>query len=502
MLGLLAIPVFSVVMPPLGDYANHLARMHILAAYADSPALQANYTIVWKLSPYLGMDLIVPQMVRFMNIYTAGRVFLYLCLLLFVLGTVAVHAALFRRFSAWPCASALFAYSFVFSLGFVNYLLGVGVWLSAFAGWIVLSRHSAIWRVAVGSILSLAVFFCHYFAFCGYMLCVGSYELGVFLLERDRNFSALARRGVVAFCPFIAPIVIFFLASKGQDGAITRYGTPAEKLAALLSPVAFPGARFDFIILGFSLVVLGAGLVTRRLRPAIAMRVPLATMGVAALLMPNLLVGVWGIDYRLPVVFVYLLIASCEWRNVRARITTSLAGLTVLLLAANVASITWAWRPIGRQFDEFRAALTVIAPGARVIAYREDVGIDPSLRRGPFYLYAQLPMLAVIERDAYVPFLFKLPMMSVAAAPALWAIDTPHGHPVELPYLIEGADPVKGPAMLGAPDDEGRRNYWGDWPRHYEYAVELNFGARPPLPAQLELLRSGQIFNIYRIDRR
>jgi hypothetical protein len=58
--GLLAVPIMSVVVPPLVDYPNHLARMHILAAYADSPALQANYIIAWKLSPYLAMDLIIP----------------------------------------------------------------------------------------------------------------------------------------------------------------------------------------------------------------------------------------------------------------------------------------------------------------------------------------------------------------------------------------------------------------------------------------------------------
>ena len=157
--------------------------MHILASYADSPELQANYTVAWKLTPYLGMDLIIPRMVRFMNIYMAGRVFLYVCLLQFVLGTVAVHAALFRRFSPWPFASALFAYSFVFSLGFVNYLFGVGVWLFAVAGWICLSPRAPIWRILGGGVLSLAVFFCHYFAFLGYMLFVGSYELGVWVLS-------------------------------------------------------------------------------------------------------------------------------------------------------------------------------------------------------------------------------------------------------------------------------------------------------------------------------
>jgi hypothetical protein len=131
---LLCLPIFSVLVPPLVDYPNHLARMHILSAYADSVALQANYVVSWKLEPYLAMDLIVPQLAHFMSIYTAGRVFLCACLFLFVLGTAAVNAALFRRLSLWPAGSALFAYNLMFSLGFVNYLFGVGVGLFAFAG--------------------------------------------------------------------------------------------------------------------------------------------------------------------------------------------------------------------------------------------------------------------------------------------------------------------------------------------------------------------------------
>jgi len=35
LLALVAAPVFSTVLPPLVDYPNHLARMHLLAAGGD-----------------------------------------------------------------------------------------------------------------------------------------------------------------------------------------------------------------------------------------------------------------------------------------------------------------------------------------------------------------------------------------------------------------------------------------------------------------------------------
>lgn len=501
-LGLLAVPIFSVVVPPLGDYANHLARMHVMAAYADSPALQANYTVAWKLAPYLGMDLIVPQLARFLPIYTAGRVFLCLCLWLFVLGTAAVHAALFRRLSPWPAASGLFAYNYVFSWGFANYLFGIGIWLLAFAAWVVLSRCPARFRIAGGSVLSLAVFFSHFFAFFGYGLCVAAYELGVWLAARDRDAATLLRRAAVAFCPFIVPLVLFVADLGGQQDGGTEYGGFSDKLTALLSPVMFPGARFDLIILGFAIAVLAGGWKLGRLHLNPLMRIPLTLLAAAAVAMPNLLMDVWAMDFRLPVVLVFLLIAGCEWPRVPARLAIPLAVILLALLAANLLSIVWAWQPVGTQYDEFRAALQVLPPGVRVIAFRDDEGIDPSLRRGPFLLYQHLPALAVIERDAYLPYLFKYPLMPVGAARKLRAIDTPHGHTIELSELIEAVDAVKGPAMLGTPSDMGSRNFWGDWPRHYDYAIELSFGARPALPAQLELVKSGLIFNIYQIRPR
>jgi hypothetical protein len=497
----LAIPILSVTVPPLVDYPNHLARMHILAHYADSAALQSNYAVSWKLSPYIAMDLIVPVLVKLTSIYTAGRIFLCICLFLFVLGTAAVHAALFRRFSPWPAASALSAYSLMFSYGFLNYLFGVDVWLFAFAGWIVLSRRSDGWRIIGGSVLSLAVFFCHFFAFFGYMLCIGAYELGVWLSADHRSFSTLCRRAAVAFCPFILPLVIFAVASEGQEGGATAFATLRWWVTAMLSPVVFLSSPFNFTLLAVLLIIpLRRGLLGK-VRLASEMRVPLVIVGVAVLAMPHLMFGVfWGADYRLPLVFVALFIAGFSWREVPMRVSAALACFLIVLLTANIAIITWSWRPIAAQFDEFRAAMRVIPEGARIIAFYDEDGISLSMKHRPEPLYDHLPALAIIERDAYLPYLFKHPMMPVKGSPARRATDTPVGQPITLSALIEGADPAHGAQFLGTPVTMGIHNYWGGWPDHYDYAIEFSFGARPALPKQLDLVKSGTFFNIYRIQ--
>ena len=164
-----------------------------------------------------------------------------------------------------------------------------------------------------------------------------------------------------------------------------------------------------------------------------------------------------------------------------------------------MGSIAWGWRPIGAQFDAFRAAIRVLPAGARVIAFHDGEGFDPSQLHGPFHLYAHLPALAVIERDAYLPYLFKHAMNPVGAAPANRAIDTAVGNFIELRDMREGADPVRGEAMLGGPSVMGMRNYWGNWPGHFDHAVEIGFGAKPELPAPLLLLVEADFFRIHRI---
>src|SRR6266436_4252189 len=68
-------PVFSVEIPAMIDYVNHLARMHLIvdaAAGRPNPA----YEIDWRLDPNLAVDIIVPALARFVSVETAARLFL------------------------------------------------------------------------------------------------------------------------------------------------------------------------------------------------------------------------------------------------------------------------------------------------------------------------------------------------------------------------------------------------------------------------------------------
>src|SRR5262249_28431309 len=83
-----AIPLITHPLPPLADYGNHLARMHVIAAGGNDPDLSRFYGIEWEIVPNLMMDLVVPLLDRVMNIYHAGQVFTIATFVIIVSGTL------------------------------------------------------------------------------------------------------------------------------------------------------------------------------------------------------------------------------------------------------------------------------------------------------------------------------------------------------------------------------------------------------------------------------
>src|ERR1700757_958927 len=136
-----ALPVLIVATPPLLDYPNHLARMHIEADYQRSPILQQFYALDWRPIPNLAVDLVVPPLARIMPLAWAGKTFLLTIFLLMTGGAAALHRVLFGRWSAWSLLAFLVLYNRILLWGFVNFLFGIGLLMAATASWIALRER-------------------------------------------------------------------------------------------------------------------------------------------------------------------------------------------------------------------------------------------------------------------------------------------------------------------------------------------------------------------------
>ena len=90
------LPTLLVDIPAMADYLNHLARMHLLA---DAGTANENpyYEISFALYPNLAMDLIVPQLARFLEVERATRFFFFGSQVLIVAGAITLEWTVKRR---------------------------------------------------------------------------------------------------------------------------------------------------------------------------------------------------------------------------------------------------------------------------------------------------------------------------------------------------------------------------------------------------------------------
>ncbi len=494
MLAIAAVPLLLVLVlvPPTADTINHLARLHILATIGDSADLQRLYSVRWQLTPYVGMDALGLGLAKLMPIPWVGRVLVLLTWALFLLGAVLLHRALHGRLSAWPLLAGLFLYSYPLHMGFLPYLLSAALAVLGFALWVQGEAWAPWRRVALAAAMALAIYLTHYAGLVAFGLCLAGHE-AVRWWQGGRGIGA---RLVAIGLPFVLPLALALAVAGEAHPGRTSYDAWRVHLSGLLSATLFPGSRFDLLILGFAAAALAAGLATGRLALAPPAWVPAAAMMLATAALPGAPMGLWGMQFRLPVVAAVLLAAGLRPRR-QGWPEAAAAGLAGALFLGHVGTIAAAWRPVDAQYREMQAALAHLPRGSRVLPFQVE-GPGP---RPPLFTWLHMPALAVIERDAFYPNLHKQPMMTVHASPLTAPISPHEASILSTRALWDGMVTM----VDGIPRDRrtpsGRLVYWADWPRHYDMAIGLHFGAEQPLPPALRPVHRGSFFTLYQVAR-
>ena len=503
-------PLLCATVPPLVDYPNHLARMWILRHAQEIPALATNYVVHWRLLPDLAMDLVVPALTHIMPIEQAGRLFIAVTMALPVLATAALHRTLFGRVGLWPLGALLFVYNAVLFWGFLNFLFTQGLALLLFSGWVASEHWRTSVRVALFSVAAALLLIMHLFAFGIYGLLMASYEIGK--LMAARRWSAEGVAALAARLAQFAPAALLWLASLGNgDPLVMRYGDVHAKLYAILAPATFGWWPLPFD-LGVALAALLFLLYARwssALTLSPLMRVPLAAMIIAAVLMPNVVMGSWQADIRLPVTLPFVLIASTRLEAPRRSVIAGFAAIALALLGTRLWLVSQVWRDADRHFAEFRAAARAIPAGARLLVVQAPMtrdeemlpGISPYLTLRTRLDFYHMPQLAIIDRSAYLPYLF---IGWTPVAPSKRNADGRHMAcgPLMPETFFESASPASVPPDHFPPDILGERPYCFGWPQNFDYVLWIDFDppSTPPMKG-LELRASGSFFRIYRIVR-
>ena len=151
--------------------------MYILVTAGTNDA-NPYYQVSWALYPDLAMDIIVPQLARFMDVETAGKIFFLTSQLLIVSGALALELSVKRRHEIAVFAALISLHSLPFSLGLVNFEFGTGISFGELRhGLRFHEQENGGAALLVHIIFSSILFLAHFFALGIYGLVIGIFEL-------------------------------------------------------------------------------------------------------------------------------------------------------------------------------------------------------------------------------------------------------------------------------------------------------------------------------------
>jgi hypothetical protein len=494
-----SIPIVLYPWPPLADYINHLSRMHIIAAIDSDPDLARFYEINWQIIPNLMMDLVVPVLERFINVYVAGQIFTISSFVLILSGALTLNRRLFGHWSILPLIAFPLLYNNVFLVGTMNYIFGMGLALWALVAWIWLRERNIVLRLAVSAAFVLGLFFCHLFS-------LGLYGLGLLAFEIHRLMVISSqpqwritdlRQTLPSLADFVAtglpflPVLPLLMMSPtwGLRGSFT-WEFPG-KLDGLLYVVEVYSHFAGVLLTGIVTFAAGWGMRHRALQFHSFGWVLLILGATIYLVMPRIIFETYMADQRLPISLAFTILA-CAHLNLRHDyVRRGFATVLVLLLAVRVFEVQTVWSEIGVSTSSFRDSVRLIERGSKVlVAYADpDAGDDP---KDLGLVHAAC--IAIIERSALVTTAFTVVGKQILQVrePYRNRVDSEDGTPPSVAQLLQV---VEQPA-------EGEGNYWAKWTTDYDYVYVLftDDDYENPDPERLTTIYTGERFALFKIN--
>jgi hypothetical protein len=460
-------PIAIWPIPRSWDLINHWARLTLYRMAPGDP-LAALYAVKWAIIPNLALDLAYLALSPVLSPESAIRLAWIASIALPAWGAWRVNRALHGAPQPALLIVPALSYNLVTTLGLINFALGMGLALHAFAWWLTIDRRRRWARLVLFNAVAVALFFCHLAAWAALALIVALYEATA---PGRSNWLVRARRGAWAAAHFVAALGPWAMAPPIEN----RFGGPGSKLATLAAPM-FADSATAGVFAAFALALLiVAALATRRAAIVPAMRGTLWGLGAVVAVMPSALGAGDFLDARLAVLLAYLVLSSLSGLSgPRAKQAAALLALAIVALRFAAAAPQWA--DYQRQAAEFREAIRAIEPGSRALAVAPPRALCPASDAEAFY--RGLANFVVVDRRAMVSTLFVGRGMQPVAA----------------------RDPQFAATPWAPPRADGLARELPDWRDLYDTLIALHVGCawRPDFPGLVEIGGTAEA-TIYRL---
>jgi len=495
-------PLWWIEVPVLIDYPNHLARIWLLSGQGPS----GSYVVDWKLLPNLAFELVGTGLALFIPFQIVNKIFVGACIILPVLGVIAIRRAILGYVGSVPLFGCLFVYNYAFYWGFVNYLFTLGCALNFFAFYCIRPIRIPWLGIAVNSAIASILIVFHLFAFAIYVLLVIGYEADRMTFRERRIDFGRSLRSCLEFGP---SILIWMMSVRNGESVETFYGNFANKMVAAVSTMLFgDGGAIAFCAVAaiafFSF--LGREWVIHH-----DLRTTIIALFALSLVMPFSMMGSRFADVRLPIALSFLLVAGTMVRSTGRRNCLIFAALASCWMGVRIWSVTESWILLNQEYQEFRSAIRELPPGSRLIFVRSEmppdrarIGAVPEwLMRREELEYIHLPALAVIDSGAVVPGALFTLWSPVAERPDQASPVVPSASTrwyLQLQDLARCDSVSTSAGTTSCRAASSADGFPAEWPSHFDFVISIDFGVVPEtalLP--LRPVRQGSFFHVYRI---
>ena len=225
-------PVLSVPVFPMVDFYDHLSRYFVLSRLPGDSFLSQNYQSAWAILPNIGLDVVGVELMRLFSPLGSAHLIVVSIFATQYFGILFFNRQLTGRISLLTATlAAPLLYSFIFTWGFANFLLGLGLVFWAAGAWLALRRRPWL-ASAVGVAFGVLIFLTHGVAFALYGLLVGALEAGLLWCEGRFRVRDLLRSAALLAAQAVLPVILFAISPTSKvAGGASNAGASVKRLA-------------------------------------------------------------------------------------------------------------------------------------------------------------------------------------------------------------------------------------------------------------------------------
>jgi hypothetical protein len=486
------LPTLVVSIPAMEDYLNHLSRMYILLT-SGTPEANPYYQVSWALYPYLAMDTVVPLLSRFMNVETAGKIFVLASQILIISGAYALELSVKGRHNISIMAALLTLPSMPFSLGLVNFEFGMGLALLGITSWIILSRLNKYKiRVVAHIFFSSVIFLTHFFALGIYGLVIGIFEFRIILNSRLNGWRVLTIFLTLA-CPvvFMLFLMLFTGATIGESNNEWRLSWKLVWPLLFLNGYSVTLAASSACALA---ILLSYGVLKRHLSLSPDGKWIAFGFLLSFIAMPFQFFGSRMADIRM-ITAAFLILPAFTSVSPRARSFSFFAAVVIVpIIIVNSGYVGYVWVSYQKDYEGIKESFALLREKSFILVGSTHMRNSNVLMEAPMW---RAPTLAVYYAKAFVSSLYTVPgTHAVEVRPELHHLDvntkTETYEPpslVILKTIAEGGNPLDAPGYI--------RN----WQNDFDYLYLLGPHVTNALPKILIEIATERRFTLYRIQK-